>query len=75
MESQGLKRIWLMGGGKLAASFLDAGLVDEIILAIVPIFLGQGIPLIGNIAKEPKLALTESKQYANGIVSVTYSVA
>lgn len=74
MESKGIKRVWLMGGGKLAASFMDAGLVNEIQLSIVPILLGQGIPLIGETSKEPKLTLTENKQYSNGVVSVTYKV-
>ena len=74
LDQRNLKRVWLMGGGKLAASFLDMGLIDEIHLAIVPIFLGQGIPLIGKTSQEPKLELTETKTYANGIVSVNYKV-
>jgi dihydrofolate reductase len=74
MDDKGIKRAWLMGGGKLAASFLEAGLVNIIMLSIVPVFLGQGIPLIAKTEKEPKLTLTENKHYANGIVSVTYKV-
>lgn len=37
--------IWLLGGAKLAKSFAEAGLIDEIILIIVPQILGDGIPL------------------------------
>ena len=74
IESKQLKRIWLMGGGKLAASFLNAGLINEVNLAIAPIMLGQGVPLIAKTDKEPKLTLTESKSYKNGFVSVRYQV-
>ncbi len=69
-----LDRIWLMGGGKLAASFLEAGQIDEINLTIVPVFLGQGVPLISTTTKDPKLTLKESKSYSNGFVSVRYQV-
>ena len=74
IASKKLKRIWLMGGGKLAASFLNAGLIDEVNLTIAPTMLGQGIPLIGKTKEAPKLTLSESKSYANGFVSVRYLV-
>ncbi len=74
IRSKNLHRIWLMGGGKLASTFLKSGLIDEINLAIVPIFLGQGIPLISPPTAEPNLQLIESKSYASGFVSVRYQV-
>jgi dihydrofolate reductase len=39
------KDIWLLGGAKLAQSFAKDSLIDEVILTIIPINLGQGIPL------------------------------
>jgi dihydrofolate reductase len=39
------KDIWLLGGAELAKSFAQGGLIDEIILTIVPQTLGEGIPL------------------------------
>lgn len=74
IASQNHKRIWLMGGGKLAVSFLDAGLLDEENLAIAPTMLGHGVPLIVDTKTEPKLKLIESKNYSNGFVSVRYQV-
>jgi len=44
-ESPG-KNIWLMGGGEIIASFLDAQAIDEFVISVVPIFIGDGIPLI-----------------------------
>ncbi len=38
------KHIWMMGGGKLIASFLDAGEIDEFDIHVIPVFMGEGIP-------------------------------
>ena len=40
------KHIWMMGGGELIASFLDAGEVDEFDIHVIPNFIGEGIPLV-----------------------------
>lgn len=44
-ENKSDKDIWLLGGANLAKSFAESGLIDEIILTIVPQILGDGIPL------------------------------
>lgn len=68
------KDIWLFGGGSLFRSLLDAGLVDTVEVAIVPVLLGGGIPLLAPPAKQTKLKLTGHKVYKTGIVSLEYSV-
>jgi len=68
------KDIWLMGGGILAASLLNEGLIDEIGLTIQPILLGSGIPLFPDIDRQVDLELLECRRYENGLVSVTYRV-
>src|SRR5205807_8849047 len=40
------KDIWIMGGGGIIASFLDAGEIDEFIIHVIPTFIGEGIPLM-----------------------------
>jgi len=40
------KHIWMMGGGGLIASFLDAGEIDEFDIHVIPTFIGEGIPLM-----------------------------
>lgn len=72
-EGQG-KDIWLFGGGSLFRSLLDAGLVDTVEVAIIPVLLGEGIPLLPSPATKTKLKLTGHKVYKSGIVSLEYEV-
>jgi dihydrofolate reductase len=68
------KDIWLFGGGELFRSVLDAGLIDTIELAVEPILLSQGVPLLSAGARSPSLQLIESKTLASGIVLLSYAV-
>lgn len=67
------KDIWLFGGGLLFRSFLDAGLVDTVEVAVIPVLLGGGIPLLPAPAKPTKLGLTGHKVYGSGVVLLEYS--
>jgi dihydrofolate reductase len=67
------KDIWLFGGGVLFRSLLDAGLVDEVSVAIMPVLLGGGVPLLPASGRAT-LRLTGSKGYKSGIVSLEYAV-
>ena len=66
------KHIWLMGGANLIQSFLKEDLVDEMMLFVVPLLLGEGISLFGNLKQEIKLKLIKSKNYQNGILLSHY---
>jgi dihydrofolate reductase len=68
------KDIWLFGGGNFFRSLFDAGLVDTVEVAIIPILLGQGIQLLPPPAKRAKLTLTGHRVYKSGIVSLEYSI-
>ena len=68
------KDIWLFGGGSLFRSLLDAGLVDTVEVAVEPVLLGGGIPLLPPPAKQTKLKLTGQEIYKTGIVSLQYEV-
>ena len=72
-EEQG-KDIWLFGGGALFRSLLDVGLVDSVEVAIIPVLLGGGIPLLPPTAKRAKLRLVNHTIYKTGIVSLEYAV-
>jgi dihydrofolate reductase len=68
------KDIWLFGGGSLFRSLLDAGLVDSVEVAVVPVLLGSGVPLLPPPARRVGLRLVGSKVYKTGIVSLEYAV-
>ena len=66
--------IWLFGGGVMFRSLLDAGLVDTVEVAVIPVLLGDGIPLLPP-GTSTKLVLTDQKTLpASGIVMLAYSV-
>ena len=69
------KHIWMMGGGELIASFLDAGEIDEFEIHMMPIFIGEGIPLIAPSHRDVSLRLRSSKKYPDGVVRLRYEVA
>ena len=64
--------LWLLGGGELVKAFLDAGLIDEMMVAIHPIVLGRGIPLFPPGTRRTGLRLTDSRAYDSGLVMLTY---
>jgi len=66
--------IWLFGGGALFGSLAEDGLVDTVEVAIVPILLGAGVPLLPNPANRIKLSLTAHKVYKTGVVSLEYAI-
>lgn len=68
------KDIWLFGGGVLFRSLLDAGLVDSVEVAVSPVLLGSGVPLLpaGGMAA---LRLEECRTYPSGIVLLRYAAA
>lgn len=69
------KDIWLYGGGVLFRSLLDAGLVDTVEVAVIPVLLGGGVPLFPSPAKSAKLELTGHKVYpTTGTVLLEYAV-
>ena len=67
--------IWLFGGGNLFRSLLDAGLVDTVEVAVMPVLLGAGIPLLPPGAPTELVLADQKILPASGIVVLAYSVA
>jgi dihydrofolate reductase len=70
-KNRGYERVWLVGGGKVASSFIEKGLVDDFFIFIVPILLGSGISLYQSIP-ELKLKLVNTQSYPYGVVELHY---
>ena len=73
MKAQPGKDIWLMGGGVLFRAMLDAGLVDTVEVAVMPVMLGSGTPLLPE-GRRRSLHLSESKTLPSGILMLKYSI-
>ncbi|QEC68284.1 dihydrofolate reductase [Panacibacter ginsenosidivorans] len=74
IKEEARKDIWLFGGASLVSSFMNEGLVDELMLAVHPILLGSGKPLFQDLSARTKLALTDSKTYDTGLVQLQYDI-
>ena len=74
LREQPGKDIWLMGGGELIASFLDEHAIDEIIISVVPVFIGDGIPLIARRHRHVQLELRACERFVDGVVQLHYCV-
>jgi len=68
------KDVWLFGGGELFASLVSEGQVDAIELAVMPVLLGQGVPLLGGAAPRLHLKLTHSASSTAGVVNLHYEL-
>ena len=74
LREQPGKHIWLMGGGELIASFLDAQAIDEFVITVVPVFIGEGIPLLAPHYREVPLDLQSVERFEDGVVQLRYRV-
>lgn len=74
LREQPGKDIWLMGGGDLIASFLDAQAIDEFVISVVPVFIGDGIPLIARRHRQVPLELQSVESFDDGLVQLHYRV-
>ena len=75
LRSASGKDIWMMGGGKLIASFLDAGEIDQFDIHVIPTLIGEGIPLIAPRHRDVGLRLLSAEDYPDGVVRVRYEVS
>ena len=68
------KNVWIVGGGELAGQFLDHGLLDELIVQVMPVVLGSGLPLLPRAVVTPALKLTSATPYKETFVEMRYEV-
>ncbi len=68
------KHIWMMGGGELIASFLDAGEIDEFDIHVMPTLIGEGIPLMAPRHRDIALRLRSARRFPDGVVRLRYQV-
>lgn len=74
VESAGERSLWVVGGGNVASQFADEGLLDELLVHVVPVVLGGGKPLFDRRLPGPPLQLTGVVPRDNGMVELRYEL-
>ncbi len=73
LHAEGIKHIYVDGGVTIS-SFLNANLVDEMIISLIPVVLGSGTPLFSKINNDKWCRLISSQAYSNGLVQLRYNL-
>jgi len=73
LSARGIKHIYVDGGVTIQ-KFLRAGLIQRLIITRVPVLIGKGIPLFGELPRDVKLRHMETTAYASGLVKSEYEV-
>ena len=74
LRAQKGKNIFMLGGAGIIASFLDEGEIDEVAISVIPVFIGEGIPLIAPRHRTVPLKLLSTKKFSDGVVKLHYAV-
>jgi dihydrofolate reductase len=74
MDAAGGRNLWVVGGGDVASQYAAAGLLDELLLTVVPVVLGDGKPLFDERLPGP-LKLTGTRAFGNGMVELDYELS
>lgn len=75
LKQQPGKDIYLIGGARITASLIDAGLVDELRLIVYPLVAGEGKALFATTQRRRGLELRKVAQLQGGRISLTYEIA
>jgi len=75
LRAQSGKNIWMMGGGEIIGAFLDEGEIDEFSIHVIPVMIGEGIPLVQPRHRSVPLKLISIRKFPDGVVHLNYRVA
>ena len=64
----------LLASGQLLATLLPAGLVDEVVVTVTPVVLGEGLPYFAGLKERVRLVMLGERRFANGVVGLRYQV-
>ncbi len=74
LAGEGVKKAWMVGGGKLAGAFRQAGLLNDFVISIIPALLGAGIPLSPGGGRLEPLTLLDVERFRSGLVQLHYKL-
>lgn len=73
LAAAGERDLWVVGGGPVASELTEAGLLDELLVTIVPVILGSGKPLF-SAPIDQGMTLLGTRTFSNGMIELRYSV-
>jgi dihydrofolate reductase len=73
LSAGGVKRVYV-DGGIVIQQFLRAGLVSDLTISVIPVLLGEGVPLFGKTERDVQLELVGSQSFTSGLVKIEYRV-
>jgi dihydrofolate reductase len=71
----GDRDIWVVGGGNVASQYADAGLLDEVLVTVVPVVLGGGTPLFDTAVPGGPMQLAGARTWDTGMVELRYEIS
>jgi dihydrofolate reductase len=74
LAAAGDRNVWVVGGGNVASQFADAGLLDDLLVTVVPVVLGEGKPLFDRRLPGGPLQLTGTSAFQTGMVELRYEL-
>lgn len=74
LDAAGDGNLWIIGGGNVASQFADEGLLDELLLTVVPVVLGEGKPLFDRAVPGGPMQLTGTTTHQSGMVYLRYEI-
>ena len=72
VAAAGERNLWVVGGGNVASQFADAGLLDEVLVTVVPVVLGEGKPLFDRRLPGGPMKLAGTRTFDSGMVELRY---
>ena len=73
-EAAGDRDVWVVGGGNVASQYVDAGLLDELVVTVVPVVLGEGKPLFDRGVPGGPMKLVGARPWDTGMVELRYEI-
>jgi dihydrofolate reductase len=74
IATAGERNLWIVGGGNVASQFADEGLLDEVLVTVVPVVLGAGKPLFDRRLPSGPMQLMGTRTFATGMVELRYQI-